>query len=58
MYYNTSYKKDAKMKTTTTATVAQNVFLPFWTLMASIFVWFLFLEGLKKLGLIKEAKSK
>lgn len=30
-----------------------NIFLPFWNLMAAIFVWFLFLEGLKKVGLIK-----
>ena len=31
----------------------QNVFLPFWKLFAAIFVWYLFLEGLKKLGLVK-----
>ena len=29
------------------------MFLPFWKLMGVIFVWFLFLEGLKQLGLIK-----
>ena len=30
-----------------------NIFLPFWKLFAAIFAWYLFLEGLKKLGLIK-----
>lgn len=35
------------MITTTT------IFLPFWNLFAAIFAWYLFLEGLKKLGLIK-----
>lgn len=30
-----------------------NVFLPFWNLFAAVFVWYLFLEGLKKLGLVK-----
>jgi len=39
-------KGKIKMKTS-------NIFLPFWNLMAAIFVWFLFLEGLKKVGLIK-----
>jgi len=29
------------------------IFLPFWKLFAAIFVWYLFLEGLKKLGLVK-----
>ena len=29
------------------------IFLPFWNLMAWIFVYYLFLEGLKKLGLVK-----
>ena len=34
------------------------VFLPFWNLFAAIFVYYLFIEGLKKLGLVKEGKSK
>jgi len=29
------------------------VFLPFYQLFAAIFVWYLFVEGLKKLGLVK-----
>lgn len=28
-------------------------FLPFWNLFIALFVWFLMVEGLKKLGLIK-----
>ena len=32
---------------------ASNVFLPFWNLFAAIFVYYLFIEGLKKLGLVK-----
>jgi len=31
----------------------QNIFLPFWNFIAAIIVWYLFLEGLKKLGLVK-----
>ena len=30
-----------------------NVFLPFWQLLCAIFVWYLFLEGFKAIGLIK-----
>jgi hypothetical protein len=30
-----------------------NIFLPFWKFMAAVFVYYLFLEGLKKLGLVK-----
>ena len=37
------------MKTTT----ASNLFLPFWKLLGLYFVWCLFLEGLKSMGLIK-----
>ena len=29
------------------------IFLPFWELMTAIFVWELFVEGLKYLGLVK-----
>ena len=29
------------------------IFLPFWQLFAYIFVWYLFMEGMKKLGLVK-----
>ena len=29
------------------------VFLPFWSLLGALFAYNLFLEGLKKLGLIK-----
>ncbi len=29
------------------------VFLPFWKLMGLIFVYYLFVEGLKQLGLVK-----
>jgi hypothetical protein len=29
------------------------VFLPFWQLLGAIFAWYLFVEGLKKLGLVK-----
>ena len=32
---------------------AKNVFLPFWKFMGIIFVWFLFIEALKGMGLIK-----
>jgi len=31
----------------------KTLFLPFWKLMGMIFVWYLFVEGLKKLGLVK-----
>jgi hypothetical protein len=34
-----------------------NIFLPFWKFMAAVFVWYLFLECLEKLGLAP-AKSK
>ena len=30
-----------------------DVFLPFWDLFAAIFIYYLFIEGLKKLGLVK-----
>jgi hypothetical protein len=30
-----------------------NIFLPFWQFMGAVFAWYLFLEGLKKCGLIK-----
>jgi len=29
------------------------IFLPFWSLIGAIFAYYLFLEGLKKLGLVK-----
>ena len=29
------------------------VFLPFWQLFAAVFTWFLFVEALKKAGLVK-----
>ena len=32
---------------------ASNIFLPFWNLFAAIFVFYLFQEALKKLGLVK-----
>lgn len=32
---------------------ARNIFLPFWQFMAAVFTWYLFVEGLKKLGLVK-----
>jgi len=32
---------------------ASQVFLPFWDLFVAIFVYYLFIEGLKKLGLVK-----
>lgn len=32
---------------------AKKLFLPFWNMFAAIFVYYLFLEGLKKLGLVK-----
>jgi len=38
--------KDKKMK-------ASDIFLPFWKLMGWLFVYCLFIEGLKKLGLVK-----
>ena len=37
---------------------ATNIFLPFWKFIGAVFTWYLFVEGLKKLGLIKEGKSK
>jgi hypothetical protein len=33
------------------------VFLPFWKFMGLVFTWYLFLEGLERLGLISQ-KSK
>lgn len=39
--------------TTTTATAGSGIFLPFWNFMACVFVWYLFVEGLKALGLVK-----
>ena len=38
--------------------MSKTTFLPFTRLAGLVFVWWLFLEGLKKLGLFKEAKSK
>ena len=38
--------------------ITSGIFLPFWSLFAAIFVYYLFLEGLKKLGIIKDSKSK
>lgn len=34
------------------------MFWPIWQLFAMIFVYYLFLEGLKKLGIISDAKGK
>jgi len=34
------------------------VFLPFWKFMGWLFVYYLFLEGLKKLGLVSDGKKK
>ena len=34
------------------------LFLPLWQFLAAVFVYYLLLEGLKKLGLIKDGKSK
>ena len=31
----------------------EHLFLPLWQFLAAVFVYYLFLEGLKKLGLIK-----
>jgi hypothetical protein len=42
--------KGKKMKT-------NGIFLPFWKLMGAIFVYYLFIEGLKKLGLV-QGKTK
>jgi len=36
----------------------KKLFLPLWQFFAAIFVYYLFLEALKKLGLIKDGKSK
>ena len=33
-------------------------FLPLWQFFVAVFVYYLMLEGLKKLGLIKDGKSK
>lgn len=30
-----------------------HLFLPLWQFLAAVFVYYLFLEGLKKLGLVK-----
>lgn len=30
-----------------------NIFLPFWHMFSVIFIYHLFIEGLKKLGLVK-----
>lgn len=47
MYYTKSIKpKEKQMKTS-------GIFLPFWQLFAAIFTYYLFIEGLKKLGLVK-----
>ena len=35
-----------------------NFFLPLWQFFAAVFVYYLMLEALKKLGLIKDGKSK
>lgn len=44
--YTQQLTKAKKMKTS-------GIFLPFWNLFAAIFVYYLFMEGLKKCGLIK-----
>ena len=36
-----------------TTVLTSYTFLPFWNFFAAIFVYYLFLEGLKKLGLVK-----
>lgn len=47
------------MASSTVATTSgQKFFLPIWNLFMALFTYFLFLELLKKLGLIKEGKSK
>ena len=33
-------------------------FLPFWTLMGYVLAVYLFCEGLRKLGILKDGKSK
>jgi len=33
------------------------IFLPFWKLLGAIFIYYLFVEGLKKLGLV-QSKTK
>ena len=38
--------------------IASNVFFPFWKFMGILFVWFLFTEALKKIGLINDGKKK
>ena len=38
--------------------VTNSLFLPLWQFFAAVFVYYLMLEGLQKLGLIKSGKSK
>ncbi len=35
------------------ASTTSTIFLPFWKLMAAIFVWYLFVEFLKSVGIVK-----